>query len=191
MYGFINRAVEEYISEHYGRDTWQRIREKAGYPDEPFLTMERYDDKVTYDLMGVACAEIGMKPEEMMFEFGRHWIQYTAVKGYGDILVGAGDTLPQLLKSLDHMHTRVKLSFPNLEPPSFSVSDETATSLVLHYYSHRPGLAPLVLGILKGLETRFALDIAATLERDETSVRPHDLFRISWKAKVPAASGTV
>lgn len=190
MYGFINRAVEEYIIARHGKETWHHIREKAGYPDEPFLTMERYDDQVTYNLMGVACAELGVKPEDMMFEFGRHWIQYTAVKGYGDILTGAGNTLPELLKSLDHMHTRVKLSFPNLEPPSFSVSEETPTSLVLHYYTHRPGLAPLVLGILKGLEERFALDITATLERDDTSARPHDLFRVSWKAKVPVPTAS-
>jgi len=77
------------------------------------------------------------------------------------------------------MHTRIKLSFPHLKPPSFSVTDETETSLVLHYFTDRPGLAPLVVGMIGPLGDRFGVETEVVVERAEAP-RPHDIFRISW-----------
>jgi hypothetical protein len=76
----------------------------------------------------------------------------------------------------------VKLAFPHLAPPSFAVSDETASSLTLAYYSHRPGLAPLVVGLLRGLGDRFQIDVSARNERVE-GPRPHDRFLVTWRPR--------
>jgi hypothetical protein len=73
-----------------------------------------------------------------------------------------------------------------LKPPSFSVSEQATDSLVLHYYSERPGLAPLVVGLLKGLGDRFGLEVEATWERVDSG-RPHDRFRVRWHPKGVAA----
>ena len=179
MYGLINKAVEGLVREKFGADAWRRIRTRAGLPDEPFVSMEQYPDKTTYDLVGAASIELGAPAEAILEEFGRYWTIYTAEAGYGELMKSAGSTFPEFLRNLDQLHTRVRLSFPHLSPPSFQVSEERAGALSLHYYSERPGLAPLVVGLLRGLGERFELELSIEVERVETG-RPHDLFRIRW-----------
>jgi len=51
VYGLVNAAVEGLIVQEHGRDAWNRIREHAGVPDEPFLAMQAYPDELTYKLV--------------------------------------------------------------------------------------------------------------------------------------------
>lgn len=183
MYGLINKAVEGLVRSKFGDDAWNRIRTRAGLPDEPFLSMEQYPDKTTYDLVGAATVELGASAEAILEEFGIYWTVYTAESGYGELMRSAGRSLPEFLRNLDQLHTRVRLSFPHLKPPSFSVANETESTLDLHYYSDRPGLAPLVVGLLKGLARRFDVDVTIESSRVETGDRPHDMFRVRWVAK--------
>jgi len=186
MYGLINKAIEGLVRSKFGDAMWDRIRTRAGIADEPFISMEQCPDKMTYDLVGAASVELGISPEAVCEAFGVYWTTYTAEAGYGELMRSAGRTLPEFLRNLDSMHTRVKLSFPNLAPPSFTVTDETSESLTLHYYSHRPGLAPLVVGLLKGLGQRFRVDVVVKQIRIEEG-SPHDAFLVTWK---PAAAAT-
>ena len=43
------------------------------------------------------------------------------------------------------MHTRLSLSMPHLEPPSFVCEQDGSDRLRLEYWSHRSGLAPMVV----------------------------------------------
>ena len=115
MYGLINKAVEGLVRSKFGDATWDKIRTRAGLPDEPFISMEQYDDKTTYDLVGAASAVLGAPGEAILEEFGYYWTKYTAEAGYGELMKSAGKTLPEFLRNLDQMHTRVKLSFPHLD----------------------------------------------------------------------------
>jgi hypothetical protein len=182
MYGLINKAVEDLVRSKFGNDAWHRIRRKAGLPDEPFVSMEKYPDAMTYDLVAAASAELGAPAETVLEEFGRFWTVYTATGTFGEILRSVGRTLPEFLRNLDQMHTRIKLSFPKLEPPSFAVQNEGPESLDLHYFSDRPGLAPIVVGMLRGLGDRFMLDLTIVCERVQGD-RPHDVFHLKWSPR--------
>jgi len=182
MYGLINKAVEGLVRSRFGDAAWDRILARAGLPNEPFIGMEQYPDKTTYDLVGAASAELGAPAEAILEEFGVYWVKYTAEAGYGELMKSAGRTFPEFLRNLDQLHTRVKLSFPHLAPPSFAVSNETADSLDLAYFSGRPGLAPLVVGLVKGLADRFGLEAEVRSERVEGE-RPHDRFLVKWRPR--------
>ncbi len=179
MYGLVNKAVEGLIRSKFGDETWGKIRADAGVPDEPFMSMESYDDSVTYNLVGSACKVLNLPAEAVLEEFGKYWVLYTAEAGFGGLMQSAGGSFPLFIRNLDALHTRVKLSFPNLQPPSFQVADEGERSLVLHYHSHRQGLAPFVIGLLKGLASRFQVDAEIAYERVD-GVNAHDKFVIHW-----------
>jgi hypothetical protein len=185
MYGLINKAVEGLVRSKFGDATWDRIRTDAGMPDEPFLSMEQYADDVTYKLVGSACKVLNLPADAVLKEFGKYWTVYSAQVGYGDLLDSVGSTLPEFLKNLDQMHTRIQLTFSHLKPPSFTVTDETKDSLVLHYYSDRPGLAPTVIGMIEGLQERFRIVVEIAHKRVDAGPRPHDTFLIRWR---PAAA---
>jgi len=187
MYGLINKAVEGLVRSRFGDDAWARIRTRAGLPDEPFVSMEQYPDQSTYDLVAAASAELGAPAEAILEDFGRYWTVYTAEVGYGELMRSAGSTLPEFLRNLDQLHTRVQLSFPHLSPPSFAVKTEHTDGLDLEYYSSRPGLAPLVVGLLRGLGERFNLDLELKSERVEVG-RAHDVFHIRWRSKASRGS---
>ena len=155
MYGLVNIAIRDLILTRHGEDTWNRIVARSGASHGTFVGMERYPDSLTYDLVGAA-SEILETPVPALLEaFGEFWMTFTAEKGYGDALEFAGDTFREFLTNLDDMHARVSLSFPELEPPSFDVEDLGDGRLELHYHSDRPGLAPMVVGLLRGLARRF------------------------------------
>jgi Haem-NO-binding len=188
MYGLINKAVEGLIRSKFGDEVWHRIRSRAGVPDEPFITSQPYDDAVTYGLVAAASEETGIPVDDLCEAYGRYWNSvYTEEAGYGPLLHGAGRTLPELLRNLNHLHTRVKISYSQLNPPGFTVTDETPRSLNLHYYSDRPGIAPLLTGLLKGLGDHFSLVIDVTRTRVETPA-PHDVFHLTWKPREQAPS---
>ena len=63
------------------------------------------------------------------------------------------------LDNLDAMHARIGGTMPELVPPSFSREEQEDGSSLLHYYSKREGLAPMVVGLVKGLAKRFGTEV--------------------------------
>ena len=188
MYGLINKAVRGLVVGQFGADSWDRIRERAGVQDDEFLSMEGYEDKVTYDLVAAASEELNLPAEKILEAFGQYWVEYTAVEGYGDLLDSAGDTLSEFLSNLDQLHARVKLAFPDLKPPRFAVTDEDEHGLVLHYYSDRPGLGPLVTGLILGLGKRFGVELDVSMSRDDSDANEHDVFVIRYLSRGDTAN---
>lgn len=194
MYGLINRAVRDLTAQAFGTAVWERVAVRAGVADIDFAAMDQYPDSVTYDLVGAICAETGLTADQALEAFGEFWIKYTGAEGYGAVLSASGDTLPEFLGNLDELHARVSLSFRDLQPPSFTVEDETDRSLRLHYRSHRMGLGPLMVGLLKGLGDRFLVDVDVTREIMPTPPDQgvHEVYSVSWRPRsgAPAPEGT-
>jgi len=186
MYGLVNKALEEMVVSERGAQTWERIKSEAGVDVEMFLTNEAYPDDVTYALAGAASRVLDVPVPELLERFGVHWVTKTAPQGYGQLMDSGGRTLAEFLKNLPAFHTRVGLIFPHLQPPVFSVSDVTERSLRLHYRSHRPGLAPFVVGLLQGLGRRFGTAVRVTHAVGRESGADHDEFLVQWEA--PAAT---
>lgn len=148
MYGLVNTAVAELAREVGGEAAWEAIRTRAQVPHTSFIGMTGYPDEVTYRLVDAASAVLGLPAEDVLRAFGRYWVRYTAQEGWGPLLQSAGDTLPEVLAGLDALHARIRLLMPELQPPSFRCVELTPTTLRLHYYSHRPGLTPMVEGLV-------------------------------------------
>jgi hypothetical protein len=178
MYGLVNKAVEQMICTHFGAATWETIKQRAGVETAAFLSMNQYPDEITYRLVDAASQTLGQSHADVLRAFGRYWTLYTAAEGYGGLLTLTGDSLRELLQNLDNLHARVGLSYPQLRPPSFQCADAGDGSLLLHYYSERPGLAPMVVGLLEGLAERFQTPLEITLAASREQGDDHDIFRI-------------
>jgi Haem-NO-binding len=176
MYGMINKAIHDLVTSRFGAATWQQMCAKAGVTDANFVNMVKYPDETTYKLVGAASEVLNTPAPAILEAFGEYWTVYSAEAGFGHLLDFAGDNLVDFLRNLDNMHTRVALTFPDLKPPSFKVSDIADGSLRLHYYSDRPGLAPLVVGMIKGLGKRFSTKVEIRLDRARTDGHDHDEF---------------
>lgn len=181
MYGLVNKAIEGMVYHRFGEDTWEKIKQKAEIDIDAFITMEAYPDDVTHRLVQAASVVLNMSPQDILQAFGEYWVLYTAMEGYSQMLDMAGENLPEFLQNLDNLHARVGLSFPQLKPPSFECRDVQQESLNLQYHSSRQGLAPMVIGLLKGVGKRFNTNVDITQTRSRGQGAEHDEFSIHFK----------
>lgn len=181
MYGLVNQAIRDMVCDHFGVETWQTIRLKADISTDMFSRMEAYPDDLTHRLVRVASEVLELSSAQIMQAFGEYWVQYTAEKGYGEMLDMSGETLPEFLENLDDLHTRIGLSFPKFKPPSFETVNSGGDSLELHYHSLREGFAPMVLGLIEGLGERFATEVDVTQVQNRDQGDEHDTFLIQYK----------
>lgn len=180
MYGMVNKAVEQLVVRNFGEETWEAIKEKAGIDIEVFISNDGYDDAITYRLVEAASAVLNLPAEQILHLFGEHWVLVTAREDYGALLTMHGTNLREFLLNLPNFHTRVQMIFPNLKPPRFEVSDATEQSVRLHYHTHRPGLAPFVVGLMHGLGKLYETPVTVTQTEDRNQGASHDVFLVQW-----------
>lgn len=184
MYGLVNRAIESLIRDRFGRTRWDAIKARAHIDLPSFVGMEAYPDSVTYGLVAAASQELQIPAGALLEAFGEYWTLYTAQEGYGDLLAIGGRTFIEFIQNLDRLHAHVGLSFPDLHPPSFWCTDLTPHSLTFHYRSEREGLAPMVIGLVRGLGRRFGTEVTIVHTARRGDGVDHDVFNITYKPVV-------
>ena len=178
MYGLVNTAIVDLARTVGGEQAWRAICAQAGVPPVVFVGMTAYPDDVTYRLVDAASSVLGLSREQVLIAFGRHWVRYTGQQGWGPLLQAAGDSLPEVLEGLDDLHARVRLLMPELMPPSFRCVALTPTTLRLDYWSDRPGLAPMVIGLVEGLAELLGGSATATHVQAAADGHEHDSFAV-------------
>ena len=180
MYGMVNKAIVQMISEQHGKDVLDHVLAKADIIHSEFIGLEQYEDGVSVAMI-TAMADISEEsPVKVLEDLGEFWIEFARNSDYGDLLAMAGETLPEILTSLDDLHVRVGSSFPNLMPPTFWCTNVSDHSLTLHYASKRSGLSPMVIGLVRGLANMLDIecDVVQSAVKGEGS--DHDEFFIQF-----------
>lgn len=159
MYGLVHRAIQDLVTSRFGEQAWSEIRAKAGVEADSFVAMQSYDDGLTFRIVQATSEVLELPVPQVLEAFGEYWTVYTIEEGYGELLELMGSSLEEFLENLDSMHSRIATAMPNLVPPSFDRESQADGSSILHYRSEREGLAPMVLGLLRGLGPRFGVDL--------------------------------
>jgi hypothetical protein len=183
MYGMVNMAVEEFLTDRYGSTVWQAVKDRAAPEVDHFLTMEQYPDELTDRLMGAAVEVTGATPDQISEAFGDYFVGYAKRSGHGELLDIIGSSLPEALDNLDNMHTRVALAFPDLRPPSFWCTEVTDHSLILHYLSERRGMTATIPGAVRGLARLFDTEVNVRLVASRDEGADHDQFLVTYQAR--------
>lgn len=178
MYGLVNRALQQLVCSQRGEQVWNEIRAKAGVGHEVFLRMDSYPDEVTHNLVAAASEVLATPADVLLREFGRYWMRYTMVEGYGSLLSDLGGTLHEAFVALDAMHARVALLYPELKPPKFKVVSPEPGRFLLHYHSHRTGFVPMVGGLVEGMGERYGLKLEVVHLHPRSETREDDVFEI-------------
>lgn len=180
MYGLVNKAIRDLVVENYGQEKWSEICVLSDFPDEEFVAMSPYPDALTYTLIGNASRVLGADANVLLEKFGEYWIMYTASEGYGELMNLSGRSLPEFLANMDMLHNRIAGIMPELQPPKFVTRNIGDCSLELEYHTHRPGLVPMMFGMLRGLGKRFNLDCKVEHIQVKSAESECDVFLVSW-----------
>lgn len=180
MYGLVNQAVRGLVIDNHGAAIWDEIRTKADAP-ESFVAMQPYDDAVTYGLVGAAVEVLGAPADAILFSFGEYWVKEIATVSYADLMSKTGVDFLDFVKNLDHMHSRIKVTFPDYRPPSFRVKELSPKQMQLDYYSNREGLLPFVEGLITAVAEHFDCEIAIAHVDDADNPMPSKRMIIDYK----------
>lgn len=179
MYGLVNKAIEDLVISLTDEDTWLEIARQAGIDVVTFVSLDTYDDAVTYQLVTAASTVLGLPAETVLESFGEHWVRYTGREGYGHLMNAFGTDVPSFLHNLDALHARVNLMMPDLRPPAFEIEDVSAEQFIVHYHSTRAGLAPMVTGLLRGIGALFDQEVEVERRDRREDGADHDVFAVT------------
>ena len=188
MYGMINQAVRKLVVENHGEPVWQKICAEAGLTETDFSSMQKYPDEVTYKLVGAASKVLNTPAEQVLEAFGEYWTDFAKQTSFARLLQFGGRTMQEFVSNLDQMHAKIKFSLPDLEPPMFRATDVTPDGFRLHYHSKRPGLAPVVIGMMKGVAKIYGTGIDMKLVRGKADGHDHDEFSVTYVPMTQAAA---
>ena len=180
MYGMVNKAIRGLVIDNFSMETWNTIRNKAGSTDD-FVAFTQYDDAITYRLVDAAVETLHMPADEVLKAFGDYWVQEIATVNYADLMNKTGTDFVSFVTNLDHMHSRIKATFPGYAPPSFRVKVIDENSLLVDYYSHREGLLPFVEGLMTSLGKHFDTTVTIDHIPDDDHPMPCKRMRINHK----------
>ncbi|CAF4951925.1 unnamed protein product [Pieris macdunnoughi] len=157
MYGFVNYALELLVMKAYGVEIWEKIKKKAEVAMEgSFLVRQIYDDEITYNLITAAVEVLQTPANEILELFGMTFFEFCQDSGYDKILQVLGATPRDFLQNLDGLHDHLGTLYPGMRAPSFRCTERPEDgALVLHYYSDRPGLEHIVIGIVKTVTSKL------------------------------------
>ena len=140
-----------------------------------------YPDDLMYSIIIAASETLGTSINTMLEQYGRHFLRHLFEQGYGNMLRCLGSSLPDFLGSLNDMHVHFSLSYEHMMVPVFAVQNVTSTSLELMYDASRPGVWPIVAGMLK--------EIALDLFQHEITVELVEEFKDPDLCRSSAAGG--
>ncbi|KAL1130144.1 hypothetical protein AAG570_013082 [Ranatra chinensis] len=157
QYGFVNYALELLVLKTFGEETWETIKKYADVNMEgQFLVRQLYEDEITYNLIGAAVQVLKIPADAILELFGKMFFEFCQDSGYDRILQVLGATPRDFLQNLDALHDHLGTLYPGMKAPSFRCTEQPdAGSLVLHYYSDRPGLEHIVIGIVKTVASKL------------------------------------
>ncbi|MEY4669728.1 MAG: hypothetical protein RL518_2427 [Pseudomonadota bacterium] len=179
MYGLINEGIRELVTRLAGAEAWEAISLEAGVEPEGFEPLCPYDDTLTFKLVKLTAEKLQLSQEEVLTRYGHYWITYTAESGYGDLMRLFGPDLRTCVANLNRMHAHMGSMMPALTPPRFTVETPSEDQMLVHYYSQRTGLAPMVTGLLQGLAEKYGDTISVThIPKGERS--DHDEFLVRF-----------
>jgi len=180
MYGIVNKAIQDLITEKFGADEWEAVKEKSGVDVDFFLSNEPYDDDITYKLASAAAEVLGLSVGQVLNAFGEWWVLKTGKEKYGGLMAAGGKNLKEFLINLPLFHNRIMLMYPRLTPPEFKVSDIEENTILVHYHSKREGLQEFVRGLLSGLSKIYNVETNIELIQSRDEGKSHEIFKVSW-----------
>uniref|UniRef100_A0A7E4UWW8 guanylate cyclase n=1 Tax=Panagrellus redivivus TaxID=6233 RepID=A0A7E4UWW8_PANRE len=200
MFGFIHESIHQMMVRRYGEEFWLNVLTRSGFESgKENIVNHYYPDSDTYALVDSVGALAKIPREQVWEMYGAFLIEYTMEIGWDELLRAMSPNLKGFLDNLDSLHYFIDhvVYKANLRGPSFRCEEGPEGSIVLHYFTSRPGLYPIVKGVVREVAKRvFDLDINMTITgRTQRSVQmssgerveEHVIFNI--KAVAPPQAG--
>ncbi|XP_055342760.1 guanylate cyclase soluble subunit beta-1-like [Paramacrobiotus metropolitanus] len=171
MHGLINRCLELMVIEKFGEDFWTKLKKEADIKlSGEFLTTEFYSDESTYKMVFAAERLTGVPADKILEMYGEYFYEFSVEFQYDKLLRVLGNTPEKFLQCLDTMHLALARVYPPMRPPLFTCKKLPDGDHVIGYYSKRPALLPIAVGLIRrAILGLFNISIEITVLSTDTT----------------------
>lgn len=151
MHGLVNRALQGFLIDTYGKEIWDEVRSQAGLPFEVFESMLQYEDRLTGDTITAAAGVLHKDEASLLEDMGTYLVTHPNLEPLRRLLRFGGDTFFDFLQSLDDLSGRARLAVPDLDMPDLHICHLHRNSFVLEVVWGQRGAGSVFLGALRAL----------------------------------------
>lgn len=151
MHGMINRAIQCFLRDTYGAQTWSEVVDKADLGFDNFEAMLGYPDAVTLDVLSATARHFKKPVESLLEDLGTYLVSHPNVEAIRRLLRFGGESFSEFLFSLNELHGRARLALPDLEMPVMRVKPTGDGMFELTCAHELPGFGYAMLGVLRAM----------------------------------------
>ncbi len=151
MHGLINRAIERFVRDTYGRGVWGAVMRDAGFEFTEFEPMLNYEGDVTHRVLSALAANLNRTLPDILEDIGTYLVSHPKVEALRRLLRFGGPTFTEFLHSLDDLPARAKLAVPDLHLPDLELREHGAGVYSVRCRGDVPGFGHVIVGLLRAL----------------------------------------
>lgn len=151
MHGMMNRALQCFLTDTYGRGQWAQIAHCVGIDRNGFEALLSYGANRTQQVLDAAVRQLG-KPRDMLLEdLGTYLVSHPHMQVIRRLLRFGGPTYLEFLHSLDELPERARLAVPDLRLPTLELHEHDAAAFTLSVGHGTEGFGHVMVGILRAM----------------------------------------
>ena len=151
MHGLVNRALERFVVDIYGRETWSEITSAATLGFDTFEPMLNYDHTITDLVIRATAFELGKPVGGLLEDLGHYLVTHPNCEAIRRLLRFGGADFEDFLTSLDELPGRARLALPSATFPDVCVCDDGTGSFALTVDARLRGIGYVLLGAIRAM----------------------------------------
>lgn len=151
MHGLINKAIEIFVRETYGSETWLRVVDQAGLGFQEFEAMLSYEPALTDRVLDAISHATSRPRDHALEDLGTFLVTSPALPALRRLLRFGGVDYAEFLHSLDEFPGRVRLSVEDLHLPDLTLTEMGAGHFRLRCGAGLPGFGHVMVGVLRAM----------------------------------------
>lgn len=154
MHGLVNRAIERFVRDTYGRDVWIDTIRRLDLGLTEFESMMIYEPQVTAQVLAAVGTRLARGREDLLEDIGTYLVSNPATEALRRLLRFSGVDFVDFLHSLDDLPERARLAVSDLDLPALELLDQGGGLYRLHVgCPEGDGLrfGPVVVGLLRAM----------------------------------------
>ncbi len=160
MHGMINRSIERFVRDTYGRDMWIGVTQRVNLGFTEFESMLTYDQQTTMDVLDDLAQTLDKPVTDVLEDIGTYLVSHPNLEALRRLLRFSGVTFVEFLHSLDDLPARARLAVSDLELPSLELREFSPASYGLTVHSGQcrmAGFGHVVMGLLRAMADDYGV----------------------------------
>lgn len=151
MHGLINRSIQNFVTDSYGRQSWVDVALSAQLGFIDFEGMLKYKEIMTPRIIDAMCKVLARPRGEMLEDFGTYLVSHPSLEAVRRLLRFGGVDFEDFLYSLDDLPDRARLALPDMNLPRVELHCDGEGQFNLVCDAPVVGYGHVMLGVLRAM----------------------------------------